>query len=63
MPNKFGVDYVPEPGPSCMQAGPALKNFAGEHFSLLTSRPCVFNLLVVLLCGLDSDMTGAMPTF
>ena len=53
----------PESGPSCMQAGPALRNFAGVHFSLLTSRPCVFNLLVVLLCGLDSDMTGAMPTF
>ena len=55
MPNKFGVDYVPEPGPSCMQAGPALRNFAGEHFPLLTSRPCVFALLVVLRFGFRHD--------
>ena len=55
MPNKFGVDYVPEPGPSCMQAGPALRSFAGEHFPLLTSRPCVFNLLVVLRFGFRHD--------
>ena len=44
-----------------MQAGPALRNFAGEHFPLLASRPCFFNLLVVL--RLDSDLTGAMPSF
>jgi hypothetical protein len=45
----------PESGPSCMQAGPALRNFAGEHFPLLTSRPCVFNLLVVLRFGFRHD--------
>ena len=38
-----------------MQAGPALRNFAGEHFPLLTSRPCVFNLLVVLRFGFRLD--------
>ena len=45
----------PEPGPSCMQAGPALRNFAGEHFPLLTSRLCVFNLLAVLRFGFRHD--------
>ena len=38
-----------------MQAGPALGNFAREHFPLLTSRPCVFNLLVVLRFGFKLD--------
>ena len=48
-----------EPGPSCMQAGPALRNLAGEHFSLLASRPCVFNLLVVLQFGFRHDRRHA----
>ena len=52
---ELNASREPEPGPSCMQAGPALKNFAGEHFSLLTSRPCVFNLLVVLRFGFRHD--------
>ena len=44
-----------QPGHSCMQAGPALRNFAGEHFPLLTSCPCVFSLLVVLRFGFRLD--------
>ena len=43
-----------ERGHSCVQAGPALRNFAGEHFPLLTSRPCV-NLFVVLRFGFRHD--------
>ena len=58
--NVFDAEQVntsrePEPGPSCMQAGPALRNFAGKHFPLLTSRPCVFNLLAVLRFGFRHD--------
>ena len=56
---ELNASREPEPGPSCMQAGPALKNFAGEHFSLLTSRPCVFNLLVVLRFGFRHDRRHA----
>ena len=52
---ELNTSREPEPGHSCMQAGPALRNFAGEHFPLLTSRPCVFNLLVVLRFGFRHD--------
>ena len=43
-----------------MQAGPALRNFAGEHFPLLASRPCFFNLLVVLRFGFRLDGRHAL---
>ena len=56
---ELNASREPEPGPSCMQAGPALRNFAGEHFSLLASRPCVFNLLVVLQFGFRHDRRHA----
>ena len=52
---ELNTSREPEPGPYCMQAGPVLRNFAGEHFPLLTSRPCVFNLLVVLRFGFRHD--------
>ena len=50
---ELNTSREPEPGHSCMHAGPALRNFAGEHFPLLTSRPCAFNLFVVLRFGFD----------
>ena len=38
---ELNTSREPEPGPSCMQAGPALRNFAGEHFLPYVTSLCL----------------------